>query len=228
MSNGDIRLAVFDCDGTLVDSLAAIHASVAAAARSIGREEPPSEAVQQVVGLALKAALGRLFGEEADLEAARIAYVGAYRRSLADPSCQEPLYEGALAALDTLESSGVLLAVATGKGRRGLEAVLDRHGLRDRFVTLKTSEDGPGKPSPEILYQAMGEAGAQPAGTVMIGDTTYDMLMARNAGVRAVGVTWGYHASEALVDAGAEGLARRFDDIPPLIDRLTENGECVS
>lgn len=228
MSKGGIRLAVFDCDGTLVDSLAAIHASVAAAARSIGRDEPSSDTVQQVVGLALDAALGRLFGEEADLDAARVAYVGAYRSILADPSRQEPLYDGALAALDTLETRGVLLAVATGKGRRGLEAVLDRHGLRDRFVTLKTSDDGPGKPSPEILYQAMAEAGAQPAGTVMIGDTTYDMLMARNAGVRAVGVTWGYHASEALVDAGAEGLAKRFEDIPPMIDRLTGDGECVS
>ena len=228
MNEGGVRLAIFDCDGTLVDSLAAIHASVAAAARALGRSEPTSDAVQTVVGLALETALGKLFGEDADLDAARDAYVVAYRDLIADPSLLEPLYEGAVAALDALDGRGVLLGVATGKGRRGLEAVLDRHGLRDRFVTLKTSDDGPGKPSPEILLQAMAEAGAEPADTVMIGDTTYDMLMAHNAGVHAVGVTWGYHARDALSAAGAHRLVRRFAEVPPTIERLTGDGTCGS
>ena len=112
--------------------------------------------------------------------------------------------------LDRLDEAGVLLGVATGKSRRGLEATLDRHGLLERFVNLKTSDDGPGKPNPTILQDAMREVGAERENTIMIGDTVYDISMAVNAQVKPIGVNWGYHATQELEAAGAAAILDRF------------------
>jgi phosphoglycolate phosphatase len=221
MPERPLRLAVFDCDGTLVDSLGAIAAAMARAFEINGLPPPGPRDVQGVVGLPLLEAVGRLAPEGSDLERLRDGYAHAYRDLIADPAMHEPLYEGALDALQALEEAGVLLGVATGKGRRGLNGVLERHGIRDRFVTLKTSDDGPGKPNPHMLVAAMEEAGTGLAETIMIGDTTFDMLMAANAGVAAIGVTWGYHGAEELKAAGAAHLASVFSDVVPAFERLT-------
>jgi len=212
---------VFDCDGTLVDSLGAIAAAAARAFETNGLTAPPPRDVQGVVGLPLLDALDRLAPEGADLERLRDDYSQAYRELIADPAMHEPLYEGALDALNALDEAGVLLGVATGKGRRGLHGVLERHGIRDRFVTLKTSDDGPGKPNPHMLIAAMEEAGATPAETIMIGDTTFDISMAVNAGVAAIGVTWGYHGEPELTAAGAALLVSVFSEVAPAFERLT-------
>jgi phosphoglycolate phosphatase len=221
MTDRPLRLAVFDCDGTLVDSLGAIAAAAARAFQAQALEPPAAHDVQGVVGLPLLDALARLAPEGADLERLREGYAEAYRTLIADPAMHEPLYEGALDALDALGEAGVLLGVATGKGRRGLNGVLERHGIRDRFVTLKTSDDGPGKPNPHMLIEAMEEAGTGPAETIMIGDTTFDILMAANAGVSAIGVTWGYHGESELKAAGASDLVSAFAEVVPAFDRLT-------
>lgn len=223
MPDRPLRLAVFDCDGTLVDSLGAIAAAAARAFETNGLAAPAPHDVQGVVGLPLLDALARLAPADADVERLRDGYAQAYRELIADPAMQEPLYEGALDALNALDAAGVLLGVATGKGRRGLNGVLERHGIRDRFVTLKTSDDGPGKPNPHMLLAAMEEAGAAAADTVMIGDTTFDILMAASAGVAAIGVTWGYHSEAELKAAGASRLVSKFSDVAPAFVRLTGN-----
>lgn len=221
MAERPLRLAVFDCDGTLVDSLGAIAAAMARTFEVNGLPPPPPNAVQGVVGLPLLTAIDRIAPDGADLERLRDGYAEAYRELIADPAMHEPLYEGAIEALAALQDAGVLLGVATGKGRRGLTGVLERHGIRDRFVTLKTSDDGPGKPEPHMLVAAMEEAGTGPAETIMIGDTTFDILMAANAGVAAIGVTWGYHGAAELQAAGAAHLASVFADVVPAFERLT-------
>jgi len=221
MGGSPLRLAVFDCDGTLVDSLGAIAAAAARAFQMQGLDPPSPREVQGIVGLPLLEALAHLAPERADVERLRDGYATAYRELIADPAMHEGLYEGALAALDALEAAGVLLGVATGKGRRGLHGVLERHGIRERFVTLKTSDDGPGKPNPHMLIAAMEEAGTGPGETIMIGDTTFDILMAANAGVSAIGVTWGYHGEADLRAAGACGMASAFAEVAPLFERLT-------
>ena len=221
MAERSLRLAVFDCDGTLVDSLGAIAAAMARSFEAYGLPPPTPREVQSIVGLPLLDAIDRISPEGADLERLREGYAEAYRELIADPAMHEPLYEGALEALAALEEAGVLLGVATGKGRRGLQGVLERHGICERFVTLKTSDDGPGKPNPHMLIAAMEEVGANPADTVMIGDTTFDIVMAANAGVAAIGVTWGYHGAAELEAAGAAHLASVFADVAPAFERLT-------
>jgi len=119
---------------------------------------------------------------------------------------EEPLFPGIAEALDALEAEGVLLGVATGKSLRGLRSVLERHGMTHRFVTLQTADTGPGKPHPDMVHRALAETGAEPAATVMIGDTTYDIQMARNARIASVGVSWGYHEVPELQAAGADRI----------------------
>lgn len=216
-----LRLAIFDCDGTLVDSLHVIAAAAAEAFISLDLAAPAAAQVQAFIGLPLIEALDRLAPAGADREGLRDRYIEAYRTLIADPAMHEPLYEGAAAALDEIEAAGVLLGIATGKGRRGLDAVLDRHGLSDRFVTVQTSDSGPGKPNPAMLLAAMSEAGVAPGETVMIGDTTFDVIMAGSAGVAAIGVEWGYHAAAELSSAGAAFLATDFTQVPPAVERLT-------
>ena len=113
-----------------------------------------------------------------------------------------------------------MLGVATGKSRRGLEATLGRHGLLDRFAILKTADDGPGKPNPDILLDAMAEAGTAPETTAVVGDTVFDMEMASGAGAAAIGVAWGYHDSEELTRAGAQRIIHAFDELMPTIETL--------
>lgn len=123
-----------------------------------------------------------------------------------------------VAALDALAADGWLFGVATGKSDRGLAHVLSLHGIADRFVTLQTADRHPSKPHPSMIEQAMADAGAAPATTVMIGDTSYDMLMARAAGARALGVAWGYHPAHELRDAGAHDVATTVADLPRLME----------
>lgn len=216
-----LRLAVFDCDGTLVDSQHAIVACMHAAFASERLPPPPAEAVRRVVGLKLAECVARLAPDEDAARHARL--VEAYRENFFTlrqrPDHHEPLFEGCLAALDAIEAAGWLLGIATGKTRRGLDAVLARHGLERRFVTLQTSDHGPGKPHPAMLERALAETGAAPADAVMIGDTTFDMEMARQARVTGIAVAWGYHQVPELMAAGATALVERYDQLPHLLTR---------
>jgi phosphoglycolate phosphatase len=217
MSSAPLRLAVFDCDGTLVDSQHSIVACMEAAFVAAGLAAPTAEAVRRVVGLPLQASVARLSPLLALTECERIAnfYKQAFTDMRRDSPIDEPLFPGVRELLDALEAEGVMLGVATGKGRRGLRITLEHHGLHDRFVTLQTADDAPGKPNPEMLRRAMAETGADPATTAMIGDTTYDILMALSARTAAIGVAWGYHPPEELRAAGAHAVVAAAHEVRP-------------
>jgi phosphoglycolate phosphatase len=212
------RLIVFDCDGTLVDSQ---HLIVAAAERAFaahGLAPPSAPAVRAVIGLSLEIAFAELH-PGSDL-ALRAMLIDSYRiawRALREEGVHEPLYPGALATLSELDRRGHLLGVATGKSRPGLLQVLDRHGLTSLFVSLQTADRHPSKPDPSMLEEAMRETGSEPAATLMVGDTSFDMAMACAAGTAAVGVTWGYHPVDALAGAGATVILERFEDLLDLV-----------
>lgn len=210
MPYSPLRLAVFDCDGTLVDSQFAIVGAMTAAFAAHDLPPPDPRAVRRVVGLSLPQAVALLLPDHDDGFHAAVAecYRDAFFRQRRSGTLYEPLFPGIRECLDALEAEGILLGVATGKSRRGLDAVLDHHGLAGRFVTLQTSDRGPGKPHPDMLYRALSEVGVSAAGTVMIGDTTFDIQMARNAHVASVGVSWGYHE---VVELEAAGAARIVD-----------------
>ena len=218
-----VRLVVFDCDGTLVDSQHNIFAAMAAAFADHDIACPPAACVRSVVGLSLVEAVAALIPAAGADRHERVAesYKAHFHRLRQRPDHEEPLYEGALACLDRLQAEGFRLGIATGKSRRGLEATLKRHGLEGRFVTLQTADQAPGKPAPAMLTRAMAAAGAEAAQTLMVGDTTFDIEMGRNAGVAAVGVGWGYHRPAALSAAGAAAVIERFDALVPLAIMLT-------
>jgi phosphoglycolate phosphatase len=213
------RLVVFDCDGTLVDSQHVILDSMRAAFRAEGLQEPSAAAVRRIVGLSLIHAVAALLpgAGRATWEAVAERYKAAFHEARKRPDFREPLFPGARDALHGLEGAGLLLGVATGKSRRGLDAVLDHHGLRPLFVTLQTADDNPSKPHPAMLERAMAETGSRPAETAFVGDTTFDVEMALAAGVRAIGVAWGYHPPGELADAGAERVLDSFTELPPLV-----------
>jgi len=185
-------------------------------------EPPPAAEIPLVIGLSLTEALGRLFP---NLERPRLleldqAYRDCFNRFRTEADFSEPLFEGTHEVLDALDADGVLLGIATGKAMRGVRHVLERHGLAQRFVTIQTPEHAPGKPHPEMILQAMAATGAAPAHTVMIGDTSYDILMARAAGVSALGVAWGNHPVTELRAAGAHLLVDRLSDLMHAITTL--------
>jgi phosphoglycolate phosphatase len=208
-------LIAFDCDGTLVDSQHVILAAMTEAfgAHALGAPDPA--AVRRVVGLSLETAVAALLPQlDATVHAAVAdAYRHAFFALRTRPGHEEPLFPGALAALDALCHPEVFLGICTGKSRRGLLAVLERHGLIDRFHTMQTADVCAGKPDPEMVMRAMGEVGAAPDETVLIGDTTYDMEMARRAQVWAIGVGWGYHEADEMRAAGAHRVVGAFDDL---------------
>lgn len=218
-----LRLAVFDCDGTLVDSQRSIVAAMHAASDARGLPRPPAEAVRRLVGLPLLSTIQVLFPQvDADEHArVRTSYSEAYHAMRLDGRLNDPLYPGALDAIAAIEGAGWLLGLATGKSHRGLVATLDHHGIIERFVTLQTADRALGKPHPDMLLKAMSETGAEAASTVMIGDTTFDVEMARNAGTLVLGVAWGYHDAEDLRAAGAHGVVATFAELPHALETLT-------
>jgi phosphoglycolate phosphatase len=182
--------------------------------------------VRGVVGLSLPIAVARLAGD-APAEAAAAAteaYRAAFVRLRAESGGEAaaPLFPGARESLERLEAAGCLLAVATGKARRGLEHALDAHDLRRFFVTTQCADDAPSKPHPGMVLNALSLTGAEAADTAVVGDATFDVEMARAAGARAIGVGWGNHPPAALRAAGAETVIDRFDALDAALDALWE------
>lgn len=210
-----LRLVIFDCDGTLVDSQAAIGQSMEQAFKGIGLPYPGVAAVRQVVGLSLHDAAKKLLAPEHHHLAGplEVGYRDAFAALRAEDRVHEPLYEGVLETLQTLASESILMGIATGKGLRGLEKTLAGHGIADYFVTLQTADQHPGKPHPAMLQAALSETGADKANAVIVGDTTFDMMMGANAGVKGLGVSWGYHEPGALQASGAAAILKSMDEV---------------
>ena len=204
-----LQLAIFDCDGTLVDSQHAIVAAMDSAFAALSLAPLDRETVLSIVGLSLESAMRRLAPQESDAGiAALCAHYRAYCvRARESGEAFDPLYDGIAPLIDQLEADGWLLGIATGKAMRGLRHVLACHDLRGRFVTLQTADLHPSKPHPAMIEAALAETGVARENAVMIGDTSFDMLMASAAGVCGLGVGWGYHRPEELIAAGAKSVA---------------------
>jgi phosphoglycolate phosphatase len=209
------RLALFDCDGTLVDSQHNICLAMEDAFARAGIAPPLRSATRRVVGLSLLPAMQMVLPDGSHELHVQLAedYKTAFHRLRGRGMIDEPLFDGIADALDALDADGWVLGVATGKSDRGLDLCLRHHGLRERFVTLQTADRHPSKPHPSMVHLAMKEAGASPETTVMIGDTSYDILMGIAAGARSLGVDWGYHPAEELRAAGAYHVAAHPADL---------------
>lgn len=217
------RLVVFDCDGTLIDSQHMIVAAMAHAFAEHGLVELPRAQVLSIVGLSLDEALAALLPHEEQGKRRLVteAYKEAFFHLRARPELVEPLFPGTREAIEALAArDGMLLGIATGKSQRGLRHMLEMHDLAKFFITLQTADDAPSKPHPAMLEQAMRAAGTDPRETVLIGDTTYDILMAVAAGTHALGVDWGYHAADELAGAGAVRVLTHFDELATALDAI--------
>ncbi|OWY08676.1 HAD family hydrolase [Thioclava sp. F42-5] len=218
-----MKLAIFDVDGTISDSQNHITHAMTLGFEAAGLPAPAASEVLQIVGLSLPLAVARLAPEHDAETQARI--VEGYKQSYMTTRAASPapLYPGAEALLRKLAArDDMLLAVATGKSRRGLRALIEHHGLEGLFVSLQTADDHPSKPHPSMIGAALSETGVDARDAVMIGDTSFDMAMGRSAGVATIGVRWGYHAPHLLEAAGAHQMVDDFDSLETTLLDLWE------
>ena len=214
-----MRLVIWDIDGTLVDSHAMIMDSMAAGMDAVGLAPLPDRTVSSIVGLSLPVAVETLLpGHD---PATRHAVVEGYRThyNTARSEAESPLFPGARDCLDRLAArDDLLMAVATGKSRRGLDALLAAHDLERYFVATHCADGHASKPAPGMILSCLSDSGADAERAVMIGDTSFDIRMAGNAGVAAFGVAWGHHPADELAQAGALAVARDFPELSRLIE----------
>lgn len=218
------KLIIFDVDGTLVDSQHLIVDAMTQAFVSNNMPVPHRSLMIRTIGLSITEAM-TVLARNSDKET--VAKLGAsyrmasmeMRKKINHP---DPLFPGARETIERLAAKNdVFLGVATGKARRGTYLFLERENLRRHFATVQTADDAPSKPHPAMIRQAMAVVGARPENTVMVGDTSFDMTMARAAGVCAIGVGWGYHAPEDLTKAGASTVVSDFAGLMVMLAQPT-------
>ncbi|MDR3494868.1 MAG: HAD-IA family hydrolase [Ancalomicrobiaceae bacterium] len=217
-------LVLFDVDGTLVDSQNIIFEGMRRAFEGEGRPIPTRQAVLAIIGMSLPVALAELSGGDPD-DALTSALVGRYKAAFHDlrlmATHYEALFPGARETLLALKRRpDVILGIATGKSRRGVTAVIDTYGFDGLFATIQTADTHPSKPHPSMIVTALAEVGVTPDKAVMVGDSSFDMEMARAAGVHALAVGWGYQSVAALEASGAHAVVDAFDEVEPALARL--------
>lgn len=190
------ELLVFDWDGTLMDSTALIAASLQAACSDLGLPVPSDERARHIIGLGLNDAMAHVLPNIDPGFYPRVVERYGHHFRMREPGT--PLFPGTAEALLALNEAGYLLAVATGKSRRGLDRTLDATGLKSIFHATRCGEESGAKPHPGMLKDLIGLLATEPAKTLMIGDTTHDLQMAVNAGVASVAATYGAHPREQL------------------------------
>ncbi|MEO0753325.1 MAG: HAD-IA family hydrolase [Pseudomonadota bacterium] len=218
-----LALAIWDMDGTIVDSREVITHAMAEAFIACDLAPPHYAQTRTIVGLALDEACRRLApkgASESTVSRLTAAYREAFIAHRKQPGFKEPLYQGAIDCLQRLAADGWLIAMATGKSRRGINALFEMHPLSGLFDTIHCADDGPGKPHPAMVHAAMDRVGAEPHQSVMIGDAVFDMQMGRKAGVHTLGVSWGFGEAEELESAGAHAVHRNFRTLESALDRF--------
>lgn len=204
-------LIAFDWDGTLYDSTACIVRSIQEAVRDVGGRVPSDEAAAWVIGMALEPALAKAAPDVPPSQYPEL--VNRYRVHYVQHQDDLSLFEGVLPMLGGLRQRGHLLAVATGKSRRGLDHVLDAVELRGMFDGSRTADETAGKPHPLMLFELMEQWGIEPGRTLMIGDTTHDLEMAQAAGCASVGVAYGAHSTEGFARLNPLHIAESVADL---------------
>ena len=215
-----LKLAIWDMDGTIVDSREVIQTAMARAFESLKLAPPTYDQTRTVVGLGLEEACQILAPDTVDIGELVEAYREAFVLRRAEPDFKEPLYEGARETLDRLANDGWLIAMATGKSHRGIRAIFDMHPLEQYFDTIWCSDDGPGKPHPFMCEQAMNALGAEPHQSLIIGDAVHDISMGLNAGIHTLGVSWGFGEAEELHAVGAHEVHHEFATLNASLDEF--------
>ncbi len=212
-----MRLVLFDCDGTLVDSGLLIHEVMARTFVDYGHARPAYAETKAIIGLTLDIAISRILGRpHVDDEATAMTahYKAIYGGVRAEPGFEEPMFPGIAEMMTRLErEDALILGAVTGKSRRGLDLIRDTHGFERTFFVSRTADDCPSKPHPAMVSECCSEAGIDAAQTVVVGDAIYDMQMAKAAGAKAIGVSWGYATVDELVEAGADHILRTPADL---------------
>ena len=219
-----LKLAIWDMDGTIVDSREVIQTAMVRSFEQVGLTPPAYDETRKVVGLGLPEACRVLAPTVSDAKLHEL--VENYRHSFvalrAEGEGFEPLYDGAKAAVERLANDGWLLAIATGKARRGVESFFEQHAMRDLFDTTWCADDGPGKPHPFMCEQAMSVLGVEPHQALIIGDAIHDIRMGLNAGIHTMGVSWGFGATEELQAVGAHEVHHDVSTLNTSLDRFAE------
>lgn len=220
-----MKLILFDVDGTIIDSQNIIVASLESAFASVGLAAPSRTEALSIVGLSLPHAFVPLVGSDGPVAELTAAFKSAFAGFRANAAIASPFFEGAQELIGLLGSrDDVMLGIATGKSRRGVNHILEKYDWWDLFATVQTADDAASKPHPEMIFRAMAETGIGQHDLVMIGDTTYDMEMAANAGVNSIGVAWGYHEVDALAALGAGAIVSSYEELGAVLDSFIAHG----
>lgn len=216
--NKAFELIVFDWDGTLMDSHQRILDCLKAAADDCDAEQLSDDTFSNVIGLGLKEATQSLYP---DFSAHEVnTYSDRYRyHYLVENSTHSPLFKGARDVLQTLKDNGYWMAVATGKGRQGLDLVLDESDLRSFFLSTRCASETFSKPHPRMLEEIMHELAIEPEQTLMIGDTEYDMELAQNAGTHSLAVSYGVHSLDRLLKHNPLGHINQIHELPEWLSK---------
>jgi len=210
-----LSLIIFDCDGTIVDSQATIIEIVKQTFITHNCKPPSHEKIRDGIGLELSKGLEKLLPNDHNVDVNLLCktYRELSQVNRLNNNFQDPLYPNAKKVIVKLADTNFLLGIATGKSRSGLDFVLKNENIDDLFITKQTSDSAAGKPNPEMIYNSIRDTGVDISDVFMIGDTTYDMEMAKNAQVTGIGVSWGYHKKDALKNAGAKYIFDNFTEL---------------
>lgn len=219
--SSDLRLVIFDLDGTLVDSLGSIYLCISDTLDRHGLDQVSEDFVREGIGLGLHEAWVRI-APDADHGALTETYKDVFLQRRARGEDRDNLFDGAQGALRVLDRNEQLLAIATNKGRPGVFHVLEQHGIKHHFSAIRSAHDGPVKPHPDAVHDVLAQTGVALKNAVFIGDTETDMLTASNAGIPAIGVGWGYHSEDRLRQSGATHVAEHFSDVPRLVEQILD------
>ncbi|MEL7032100.1 MAG: HAD-IA family hydrolase [Pseudomonadota bacterium] len=217
-----LKLAIWDMDGTIVDSREVIQSAMVRTFKALGLAPPHYDATRKTIGLGLKEACQILAPDYDDLDRLAATYKEAFVANRAKPGFKEPLYDGAVETLRRLADDGWLIAMATGKSHAGIRAIFEMHPLEAFFDTIWCADDGPGKPHPFMCDEAMKAVGAEPHQSLIIGDAIHDIRMGLNAGIHTLGVSWGFGEAQELSEVGAHEVHHDFATLNTSLDAFAE------
>lgn len=217
-----MKLVLFDCDGTLVDSAGLIHEVMARTFVAFDLPRPQLAETKAIIGLTLDGAIARMLGQatiDDRILAMTAHYKSIYATVRTEPGLQEPLFDGISAMMAALAVRGdIVIGAVTGKSRRGLDLIAATHGFSDIIKVSRTADDCPSKPHPAMVLECCAESGIAAGDTLVVGDAVFDIEMARAAGASSLAVSWGYGDERDLMTAGAAGLARSAKDIVSFVE----------